>query len=257
VGEGEHVAFFWPSSEGIVAGDDSDSEDEVDPRNYGLTRIGAQLDTLHITSSSSSLSSLSRSSSTTSLSTTASASTHYGESSISGLASLVPVSTQSDFASECTLSLDRSFAEDHTVDNAAIELKTLRMASNVPLGQVRDVVISFILARCETTASVPAIIKRWGGLVGSLTGNQEEAMADSILTVQRVVAESGKETNFFLRVLKGFYEQDVVSEEAVFGWYKSAAARMTGGEAGRELWSGSKPFVQFLMESSSDEEESD
>jgi hypothetical protein len=78
VGEGEHVAFFWPSSEGIVAGDDSDSEDEVDPRNYGLTRIGAQLDTLHITSSSSSLSSLSRSSSTTSLSTTASASTHYG-----------------------------------------------------------------------------------------------------------------------------------------------------------------------------------
>ena len=82
-------------------------------------------------------------------------------------------------------------------------------------------------------------------------------MADSILTVQRVVAESGKETNFFLRVLKGFYEQDVVSEEAVFGWYKSAAARTTGGDVGRELWSGSKPFVQFLMESSSDEEESD
>lgn len=130
------------------------------------------------------------------------------------------------------------------------------MASNVPLGQVRDVVIAYILGRCEGAAGVASVIFRWGGLVGSLTGPQEVAQEECILSAQKVVAESGEDNRFWLRVLKGLYDMDVITEDAVFAWYKSSASRKVGGEAGKKLWVGAKPFVEALMEDS-DEEESD
>lgn len=186
---------------------------------------------------------------------------------IQGLESLMPdaASTkQSDFLSECRQSLDRSFAEGHTVDNAAIELKTLRMASNVPLGEVRQFVIPYILERCgEGAKDASAVLDRWGGLVANLTGDQEEAMEHCLLIAQRWIAEEwAKESEqvdvrFFLRVLKGFYETDVVTDEAAFGWYKSTEARSVGGEKGRVLWAGSKPFLEAIAESSDDEEDDD
>lgn len=215
-------------------------------------------------SDTSSLSSLSRASSTTSLSTAASLSAPISAldepPAIQGLESLQPADSQSDFLSECTQSLDRSFAEDHTVDNAAIELKTLRMASNVPLGQVRELVVPYILARCGPNgANAAATLERWGGLIANLTGDQEEAMEHCIVVAQAWVAEQQPtapvDVRFFLRVLKGFYETDVVTDDAAFAWYKSAAARTTAGERGRALWTGSKPFLEAIAADSDDEDE--
>lgn len=186
---------------------------------------------------------------------------------IQGLESLMPdapSTKQSDFLSECRQSLDRSFAEAHTVDNAAIELKTLRMASNVPLGEVREFVIPYILERCgEGAKDASAVLDRWGGLVANLTGDQEPAMEHCLLIAQRWIAgEWARESEqvdvrFFLRVLKGFYETDVVTDEAAFGWYKSAEARTVGGEKGRALWAGSKPFLEAIAEDSDSEEDED
>lgn len=254
VGE-NHAAYFWPAEAAGVDSDDSDDEDALDARNFDISRLGAQLQSMYASSSSSSLSSMSRNSSTTSLSTTASHTrSNYEPHAIAGLASLTPVSAQNDFMSECEQSLDRSFAEGHTVDNAAIELKTLRMASNVPLGEVRDVVIPFILKRCNGAGGVATTIERWGGLISSLTGNQQDAMADSLLAVQRFVIEhSAGDLRFFLRVLKAFYEEDVVTEEAVFAWYQSKSSR-DGGEM-MKLWTGAKPFVEALTAESESESE--
>lgn len=253
VGRG-HAAFFWAEEEAQVDSDDSDDEEGFDQRNLEITRLGAQFDSIEISSSSSSLSSMSRNSSTTSLSTTAShAASSYEPRTIAGLASLAPASSQNDFISECHQSLDRSFLEGHTVDNASIELKTLRMASNVPLDKVREVVIPFILKRCVDANGVAAIIERWGGLITSLTAGQEEAMIDSLHSVQKfVVAQQGGDKRFFLRVLKGFYEEDVVSEEAVFKWYKSKRAR--DGVEELALWNSAKPFVEALAEEDSESE---
>lgn len=101
------------------------------------------------------------------------------------------------------------------------------------------------------------MIARWGGLISSLTGSEEEEMSAGLLCAQKYVAENGGDLRFFSRVLKAFYEQDVVTEEAVFAWYKSAASRNVGGEAGKKLWAGAKPFVEALLEEDSDEDESD
>lgn len=166
-------------------------------------------------------------------------------------------SKQSEFVTECLHSLDRSFAENHTVDNAAIELKTLRMASNVPLGEVRAVVIPYVLRRCNGAAGASDLLARWGGLVANLTGDQEDAMVDCLLVAQDYVAtEAGGDARLWLRVLKGFYETDVVSDEAVFAWYKDPRARSTAGDEGKKLWGASRPFLEAIQEDDdSDEEE--
>ncbi|GAA5877759.1 hypothetical protein JCM16303_000227 [Sporobolomyces ruberrimus] len=275
VGE-DGVGFFWPGEDRERNGDedesDLDEDDEyfVDPRNLGVTRLGHSLANLRLNSSSSSLSSTSRNGSTTSLSTLAthpddsddeSVTSASGLPSIAGLDALQPEesSKHSEFETECLHSLDRSFAENHTVDNAAIELKTLRMASNVDLGQVRAIAVPYLLKRCDGATNATETIDRWGGLIANLTGDAEEAMMDCLVLAQKFIAEEAQgDMRFWLRVLKGFYETDVVTDDAVFGWYKSVKARNTAGEVGKALWQGSRPFLEALQEDDdSDEEEED
>lgn len=182
--------------------------------------------------------------------------------SIAGLDQLQPEesssSKHSEFATECLHSLDRSFAENHTVDNAAIELKTLRMASNVDLGEVRAIAVPYLLRRCNGAANATETIDRWGGLIANLTGDSEEAMADCLVLAQKFVADEAKgDMRFWLRVLKGFYETDVVTDDAVFQWYQSVKARTTAGEVGKALWQGSRPFLEALQEDDDSEEDSD
>jgi translation initiation factor eIF-2B subunit epsilon len=94
---------------------------------------------------------------------------------------------EKEFLSECSASLERAFEEGHSVDNAAVELKTLRMASNVPLRRVREVIIrrlmERILAACGGVGTRAAgetrrAIQRWGGLVEAIGG------ADGVETVE-------------------------------------------------------------------------
>lgn len=84
----------------------------------------------------------------------------------------------SEFQHEVTQSLDRAFAEGHSVDNAAVELKTLRMASNVPLRMVREAVVAAIVSRIKIVEGgglpqrqeIAAMISRWGGLIDRIGG---------------------------------------------------------------------------------------
>ncbi|TNY22364.1 hypothetical protein DMC30DRAFT_392369 [Rhodotorula diobovata] len=264
LGEGA-TGYLWPAEEQVEDEDDSDNEDAVDPRNLSVTRLGHHLNNLRLNGSTSSLSSLSHNGSTDSLDTSGSM-TDDGDLSDSEVPQIAGLdvfqatsaaSKQSEFVTECLHSLDRSFAENHTVDNAAIELKTLRMASNVPLGEVRAVVIPYVLRRCNGAAGASDLLARWGGLVANLTGDQEDAMVDCLLVAQDYVAtEAGGDARLWLRVLKGFYETDVVSDEAVFAWYKDPRARSTAGDEGKKLWGVSRPFLEAIQEDDdSDEEE--
>jgi translation initiation factor eIF-2B subunit epsilon len=229
-----------------------------------LVRAGHHFANLDLASSSSSLSSLSRNGSSTSLNTDATTDddglTDSEAPAIAGLDMLQPEMSSSsrkqlEFRTECLHSLDRSFAENHTVDNAAIELKTLRMASNVPLGEVRAVVVPYVLERCDGANNAAATLERWGGLIANLTGESEEAMVDCLLLAQEHVAIAGEaDVRFWLRVLKGFYETDVVSDEGVFAWYKSAKARATAGDEGKKLWAASRPFLEAIQDDDSDDD---
>jgi translation initiation factor eIF-2B subunit epsilon len=94
---------------------------------------------------------------------------------------------ESEFQNEVIQSLERAFAEGHSIDNAAVELKTLRMASNVPLSKVRAAVVGAIVEQIKIVdgGTVPQrneiarVIDRWGGLINKIGGVEAvETIAD-------------------------------------------------------------------------------
>ena len=96
-----------------------------------------------------------------------------------------------EFQTEVRLSLDRAFSEGHSLENASVELKTLRMAHNVPLRHVREAVVAGIVERIplvEGTVPQRAEIKkwvdRWGDLINLIGG------IDGVETVSILQASS-------------------------------------------------------------------
>jgi translation initiation factor eIF-2B subunit epsilon len=89
-----------------------------------------------------------------------------------------------EFTLEAKASLQRAYEEGHTVDNAAIELKTLRMASNVSLSEVREVTVHFLLGKCNpgNAKGVQQLMSRWAKLV-TLVSTDDEADAINLVQV--------------------------------------------------------------------------
>lgn len=84
---------------------------------------------------------------------------------------------ESEFRNEVQQSLERAFTEGHSVDNAAVELKTLRMASNVPLTRVREAVVAAIVEHIclvegggAQRKEIASVIGRWGPLIDRIGG---------------------------------------------------------------------------------------
>ena len=82
-----------------------------------------------------------------------------------------------EFQAEVKASLTRAFLEGHSVDNAAVELKTLRMASNVPLRRVRQAVVAGIVEQIPLVPTAPQqrkeiarVVDRWGDLITKIGG---------------------------------------------------------------------------------------
>ena len=96
--------------------------------------------------------------------------------------SIAPVNlglmADAEFRTEVTQSLERAFAEGHSVDNAAVELKTLRMASNVPLIRVKEAVVAAIVEQIPMVEGdavsqrkeIYRVIGRWGELINRIGG---------------------------------------------------------------------------------------
>ena len=123
-------------------------------------------------SEASSFAPLSRTSSRSSISSGPAAATQ------SSIHALSTAAAESEFYSEVTQSLDRAFAEGHSVENAAVELKTLRMASNVDLRRVREAVVAAIVERIPIVQGdaagqrreIAKLVARWGPLINQIGG---------------------------------------------------------------------------------------
>jgi hypothetical protein len=96
---------------------------------------------------------------------------------------------EQEFKTEVRLSLDRAFSEGHSLGDASIELKTLRMVSNVPLRRVREAVVAGIVEMIPLVeGAVPQRVEikkwvdRWGELI-NLIGGVDGVETVSILQV--------------------------------------------------------------------------
>ncbi|KAJ3735390.1 nucleotide-diphospho-sugar transferase [Lentinula guzmanii] len=176
---------------------------------------------------------------------------------------------ESEFRNEVRLSLERAFTEGHSVDNAAVELKTLRMASNVSLSRVREAVVSAIVERIQIIdgggipqrQEIAHVISRWGPLINKIGGVDP---VETIAALQTHCASS-KRLLLFGQILAALYQDDVVEESDIRKWHQSLLSQGLGLSPGvrtdniRKCWEiGSRMIQQFdERDSSEDDSEED
>ncbi|KAG1782724.1 nucleotide-diphospho-sugar transferase [Suillus placidus] len=220
-------AIIWP----LPAVDEDEDIDELEhPDNQRLMRIGDDASDLVLSDPGSVTSSESESDSESDDdderfygSNPASSTTSLPLSTPSNLVAQADSAVISEFQQEVKQSLDRAFAEGHSVDNAAVELKTLRMASNVSLRLVREAVIAAMVSRIKIMAGggipqrqeIASMITRWGGLIDKIGG------VDAVETVdilQEYCASSDR-LPLFGQILAALYQDDIVDEDDIRAWH--------------------------------------
>lgn len=169
-----------------------------------------------------------------------------------------------EFEHEARASLERAFDEKHAPENAAIELKTLRMASNVPPGEVRKVVISFVLSHCavDQPRETAALLDHWGPLIREVAhDDQVEALA----VMQSFCALHVSHTKLFGPLLTKVYNDEMVSDEAILAWWRHPSSRQVvldsetpsvqAQQVVLELRKRAEPVVRHILEGSDESDE--
>ncbi|KAG8217822.1 hypothetical protein J3R82DRAFT_5987 [Butyriboletus roseoflavus] len=173
----------------------------------------------------------------------------------------------SEFRQEVTQSLDRAFAEGHSVDNAAVELKTLRMASNVPLRMVREAVVAAVVSRTKIIEGgglpqrqeIAAMISRWGDLIDKIGGVDA---VETIEILQEYCASSDR-LPLFGQILAALYQEDIVEEDDIRNWHKKPSAQGEGvkplasQENFKKCWTVGAHMIKQFDEQESEESEED
>ena len=174
-------------------------------------------------------------------------------------------STNQEFYAEAEESLSRAFLENHSVENAMIELKTLRMATNVTFHEVREAIIAALMSVYITTPGITAkTFKKWGGLLHKFEEDLE-AELDSVMIMQRYFAkrlrenaQSQAERNKFVLGLQGMYNSDVFSEKTIFRWFEGDLSKGIGDKWAVDMLSlrnAAQKLITWLEEAEEDSEE--
>lgn len=265
-------AIVWPR------GPPHDDEDEEGPENFKnqrFMRLGDSASDLDISDAGSISSESDSESDFGDTDSHADLESSAGRSDLSlplNMPSIMPSSglmADSEFRLEVKQSLERAFSEGHSVENAAVELKTLRMASNVPLSRVKEAVVAAIVEKIPIVDGDPAVqrreiaavVGRWGDLINRIGG------VDPIETVCILQAHCATSTRMplFGQILAALYQEDIVEEDDIRAWHKLPIAQGEGRKPGPEtenlqkcLTIGAHMIRQFdEQESDSEEEESE
>ncbi|KAK7467011.1 translation initiation factor eIF-2B epsilon subunit, GEF [Stygiomarasmius scandens] len=172
---------------------------------------------------------------------------------------------ESEFRAEVDQSLERAFAEGHSVDNAAVELKTLRMASNVPLSRVREAVVSAIVEKIKIVEGggipqrqeIAKVINRWGPLIDKIGG------VDAVETISALQSHcaTSERLPLFAQILVALYQADIVEEIDMRKWHSLPSSKGQGMEPGprrdgiKKCWEVGAVILQQLSEQESDSDE--
>ncbi|THU86422.1 nucleotide-diphospho-sugar transferase [Dendrothele bispora CBS 962.96] len=172
---------------------------------------------------------------------------------------------ESEFRAEVEQSLERAFAEGHSVDNAAVELKTLRMASNVPLSRVRESVVSAIVEKIQIVEGggvpqrqeIAKVINRWGPLIDKIGG------VDAVETVSilQTHCATSERLPLFAQILVALYQADIVEEVDMRRWHALPSSKGAGEEPGprrdgmKKCWDVGAALLEQLSQQESDSDE--
>lgn len=169
-----------------------------------------------------------------------------------------------EFQHEVELSLDRAFAEGHSVDNASVELKTLRMAHNVPLRRVREAVVAAIVNQIKIVEGggpaqrqeIAAVVSRWGALIDKIGGVD----ATETIEVLQECCASSERLPLFGQILAALYQEDVVEEDDIRAWHKKPQSCGDDQKSAtlqnnfKKCWNAGAFMIKQFDEQESDEE---
>ncbi|WVQ82809.1 hypothetical protein IAT38_004941 [Cryptococcus sp. DSM 104549] len=259
----DSVGFLWPNEEEEPPSDsDDEGEDPYEhPKNKKLLQLGRRLSNL--SASAESLSTLSKASSSPDSSPASMASTD----SLPDMPSLnLDAGPPPAFYSEAAASLARAYEEDHKIENAQLELRTLVMGYNAGLDRAREEVIKFFVGKITTTAgpegnfrSAQSIFARWGPMIAGLSPD----LTNIPLDTQAFCVNNPAYAPWFGILLRGMYEAELVGEEELIEWRSLSAARGEGAKDDEEkrrwleVFARGKKYVDALEEASEEEDESE
>lgn len=173
--------------------------------------------------------------------------------------SVSPIQEDSNiFLSEVLDSLNRGFDEKSNPDFLILEINSSRYAYNMALSEVNFYVVKAILSlRHIASANANNLI---GALKQVLTHlgpvfknyiRGDDAMMDCLKAVEECCLQNETIRSKVMQIFHHFYENDMVNEETILAFYEQLEDDSIG------LKSALKKLVDWLMEASSEEEESE
>ncbi|KAH9005204.1 nucleotide-diphospho-sugar transferase [Lactarius hatsudake] len=256
-------AFVWPRRAIARKGDEEGHENELENfNNWRLMRLGDDLTDLVLSDPGSLTSEDEQSSDSDDDSFSQNASLASSVTSLPAASAAASVSAgEQEFQTEVRLSLERAFSEGHSLDNASVELKTLRMASNVPLRRVREAVVAGIVENIPLVeeavpqrTEINKWVDRWGDLINLIGG------VDGVETYH---CASSTRFPLFGQILAALYQNDIVEEEDIQNWHAKPEAKGEGVKNGALLeniqksWIVGARMIHQLNEQESDDESED
>ncbi|KAJ3092387.1 hypothetical protein HK100_006953 [Physocladia obscura] len=148
---------------------------------------------------------------------------------------------------ELISTIERAFEENHTIDNLALELNTLKFADNLEFHDIRLTALPSVLSLVTDGKTLSTVVKRWGALLQRFAQDAEDQVDLLRILVEHCERPGNEEhAKLFVKVLMAFYEADICTEDGIFAWFKKQ-------DVGR-MKDAAQPFIKWLEEA---EEESD
>lgn len=152
---------------------------------------------------------------------------------------------------------------DYLIDNALLELNSLKFSCNATFADCRAVLVGSIFtfikvgsADCsrpsnEMAKEIDELLSRWSPMLVRFTQGSEEQM-DLICCTQKACQSMAGLERAFQYVIPSFYKNDVVEQESIVGWWQQAL-KVLGADNiyVRQI----KNFVEWLEDSDDDDDD--
>ncbi|KNE57051.1 hypothetical protein AMAG_02810 [Allomyces macrogynus ATCC 38327] len=159
-----------------------------------------------------------------------------------------------DAAEEVRATIQRALDQGHTLDNAMLELNTLKFACNLTFKDVRDEVVPCILAHVfiANDGNFKALLTRWMPVLATMLHGAKDQV-DVLETVAAWFAAHLDKAKYLGTVAMVMYDLDLVEEEQFVAWFAKAEKSVETGMPA--VCRAVRPFIQWLEEADDDDED--
>ena len=159
----------------------------------------------------------------------------------------------SKFSSEMIETVSRAMRDDHSIDNAVLEINSLKLVYDRSFADCsREIFGSLLLVANSGDAFVSELLRlmeKWSVLIEKFAPRESEQLAilDGIL---RFMTENENLHKFYPSVLKQVYDRELVHEDCILEWARSCAP-----ENSKNAFSAAEPFITWLEDADEDDDD--